>query len=391
MKIAFLYGPFCLGGENGFPFADLWTNPRGLTGSELSYFQISREMARRGHDVSLYTFSQKPVPEIWEGMRIRNLHTFQSEASLFDVVYSWNEPELFRDVRTDALKMVNLQINSFTHCRSKFDDFVDVWTSPSEEHRKRILREVHPVAHDFLINGTPYAPDPSKWVVVTNGCDVDQYSRVSQDVARVPGRVIWASSPDRGLHRLLQIWPRIRREIPHAHLRIFYKIDSWFAALLEHPDPVDDDIRETRARARYVHEALRRLNGHGIELMKSVSREQIEREMASSEVLAYPCDTVNWTEGFSVTLMEACAAGTIPVTTDVDALGSIYGGSVPMVRSPVGERIEEFAELVIRALRDPQYRDEVRSRTVALARSYSWSAITDQLESVIKERRCLAS
>lgn len=381
MKVGFLYGPFGLGGENGFPFSDLWTNQRGLTGSELSFFRIAKEMSNRGHDVTLYTFSSGPVSDPWDGMRVKNLHSFRSEADLFDVVYSWNEPELFRDVRTSALRMVNLQINSFTHCRPGFDQFVDVWTSPSGGHRSRIIGETHPVGH-----GDPYVPDPNRWAVVTNGCDVEKYAGLSAEVSRVPGRVVWASSPDRGLHWLLRMWPKIRREVPHANLRIFYKIDAWLSCFLNRPDPVNPDIREQRSRAHYVHEALRRLDGHGIELMKSVSRDRIEREMVEAEVLAYPCDTVNWTEGFSVTIMEACAAGVVPVTTDVDALGGIYGGSIPMVKSPVGDRLDEFSDHVIRALSDPGYRDEVRAKAIRLASAHSWSSVTDQLGSVIEER-----
>jgi len=156
---------------------------------------------------------------------------------------------------------------------------------------------------------------------------------------------------------------------------------------MENVDPrLHPTLGEQARRSRYIREALRRLDGHGIELMQSVSRNRIVSEMSEAEVLAYPCDTVNWTEGFSVTLMEACAAGTVPVTTDVDALGSIYGGHVPVVQSPVGERLGEFSDIVIQALTDPDFRSGVTKSARALADQHRWPDIAKRLVSLISSR-----
>jgi glycosyltransferase involved in cell wall biosynthesis len=101
--------------------------------------------------------------------------------------------------------------------------------------------------------------------------------------------------------------------------------------------------------------------------------------------LAYPCDTVNWTEGFSVTLMEACAAGIVPVTTDVDALGEIYGGAAVMIRSPIGERLDKFVQAVTESLTDDDFRSKVTSRTMALAECYKWPDLTTKLETILNK------
>ena len=387
MRIGLIYGSFCLGDEgNAFDLANLWDDPRGLTGSELSYVRMVQELPKLGHDVTAFTLLRPGSPSEWEGASVRSLQALPHAGPGWDAFCSWNEADLLRLVAPDAIRMVNLQINSVGHCLPGFDDAVDVWLSPSEAHRERMLRDEH--VYGETLPGPGHRMfrwrDGSKWDVLTNGCDPWRYD-VGTD--RVSGRVIWASSPDRGLHWLLGCWPRIRREVPDASLRIFYKIKPW----LDHMDGMETSpspsITAQVSRANYIREALRRLEGHGVEVMHSVSRNRMAVEMASAEVLAYPCDTVNWTEGFSVTIMEACAAGAVPVISDVDALGSLYGAHVPTVRSPVGERLDEFSDLVVRALSDPEFRDGVTSRAKELAGRYRWPDIARRLESLIKERR----
>lgn len=391
MKVGFVYGPFCLGGSeaarrsSGFDFSNIWSDSRGLTGSELSFFRISQELARRGHDVHLFTLGRGPLPSEWEGLSVHDFDTLLSTVDgTWDAVCSWNEAEVFRGMNPDPLRVCNLQINDFVHCRPFFHDIVDVFTSPSGSHRQMVLsREAWPV---HLRHGDPgyvYKPDPSRWAVLTNGCDPDRYPAAG--TSKVRGRVIWASSPDRGLHWLLQEWPKIRHAAPWAHLKIFYKVHKWVDGLVDNTFP-DPSIQEQRRRALYIREALRRLDGHGVELVDCVSRVQIDREMSEAQVLAYSCDPVSWTEGFSVTLMEACAAGSCPVTTAVDALPEIYGEHVPMVRVPVRDHIGDFSDIVVRALTDDSYRSGVNVKARELALRYTWASLAERLEGIIAER-----
>jgi len=376
MKIGFVCGLYCLGGEhNGFDFNNLWDDPRGLTGSELSFIQFARGLSERGHDVSLFTVSKNGYNFKWNELEIRPLGDLNNLDESWNCICSWNEADVLKSIPDKTLRLVNLQINDLSQYTPGYDDHVDVWISPSDAHRARIISTEH------SYKGYTYKPDPDEWEVLYNGCDPSSYNfRMS----RVSGRVIWASSPDRGLHWLLQAWPKIKQNVPHAHLKIFYKLQPWLDNMAgkEFPNP---DWMELAQRATYVREALRRLKGHDIEIVGSISRRQINEEMSQAQVLAYPCDTVNWTEGFSVTLMEACAAGVVPVTTDVDALGEIYGGAAVMVRSPVGERLDKFVQAVTESLTDDEFRSEVISKTTTLANRYKWSDLTLKLEEILNK------
>ncbi len=392
MRVAFLYGPFCLGGDgkNGFRASNLWDDDRGLTGSELSFFRIAQELALRGHDVVAYSFFQDgPLPGVLGSIRLRPITSLITEINGWDAVCSWNEPDLLRIIPERTVRLCNLQINSFTHCKPGFQNHVDVFTSPSSSHRQMVLGKHHPVGSDHSISHETYIANPSKWKVLPNGCDPDKYPTPGSSV--VPGRVIYASSPDRGLHWLLQEWPKIKSAVPHATLRIFYKLMSWVTLVSPYEPPSHDRAAiEQVARARYIGEAIRRYSTRpdiGVEIHGSVSRSRMNMEMSEAEVLAYPCDTMSWTEGFSVTLMEACASQTVPVTCGVDALPEIYGSSVPMVPPPMRTSFEAFSGLVIRSLTDDKFRQDTLDRCRQLALDYTWPVIASKLEMIIKDAK----
>lgn len=366
MHIAMLYGAWGVGNRL-FDFQKLWSDPRGLTGSEVSFFSMARGLVKLGHQVDIYT-RQKSGVRTWEGCNVYDVASFNDniENPVYDGVCSWNEPDLLRLASPKSVRLINQQLNDFTYCEPEFDKFVDVYTSPSSAHMEYIRT---------------HTPSPDKWTVLNNGCDPSIYSPEK----KVSGRVIYASSPDRGLHHLLQIWPKIKRAVPHAHLRIFYNFAPWYEALKNATFHPSEDLRECAHRAMYIKEAMHRLRNHGVEHLHSISREKMVDEMSEAEVLAYPCDTVRYTEGFSVTLMEACASGTIPITTSVDSLGSIYGGVIPMVEAPVGEHLDEFADNVIAALTDESFRKEVLEDTVVFAENFTWDKLTARLESLLIE------
>lgn len=357
-----------------FDFPNLYNDPAGLTGSEISCFTYAKIMARRGHDVSLLTTLSSNRWDIWEGVRIIPMDKREDIGVLggaWDVVYSWNEIDALKFATyPSTLKVLNLQINDVDHGEPNFDRFIDVYTSPSHSHRSTMSLKT---------------PDSSKWEVIPNGCDPNLYLRNGCVVDPIPGRVIYASSPDRGLHWLLHIWPKVAKAVPHAHLRIFYEVHKWMNGLVDVP-PINRDIIVLSTRARYIRESLRRLKDSRIELVGSASRNQIAQEFIDAQVLAYPCDTINYTEGFSVTLMEACASRTVPITTDVDALGEIYRGSVAMVSAPISDRLEEYTELVIRSLKDDQFRNSILAMSSTLAQRYTWENLTNSMLSMFRRR-----
>ncbi len=104
----------------------------------------------------------------------------------------------------------------------------DIWLSPdgnAQLHEGKVSQFI--VLSDwhksFFLNHHKQVPR-DKVVVSRDGVDI---SRFSHDVKRERGRMIYSSSPDRGLDVLLHALPRIRKEVPDASVHVFYGFENW--------------------------------------------------------------------------------------------------------------------------------------------------------------------
>lgn len=375
MRIALAFGAWCLTFRGTLDFTGHRQDPRGLSGSEYGFIRIAEELHKLGHDVTIYTVSKDTA---WRGMPIRPVKELSEVDRMTDVCIAFNEPELLRDGKA-RVRVCDQWLNSFEYCKEGFEKHVDLWLSPSDGHREMILGEPHVVqlgSKDPIL----YRADPAKWRTLYLGCDPERYPI---DAVKVPGRVVYCSSPDRGLHLLLQEWPAIKRAVPHATLRIFYRLQAWIDSFRD--VAYSPPIEALRTRAVYIQECLRRMAGPewGITVCDSVSREQIEREMSEAECLAFPCDTTRYTEGFSCTTLEACAAQACPVIFDTDALGGIYQKHCIVV--PRGE-IREWRDNVIEALTSEPFRKAWNETAREFAEKNTWRLHAERLVEMIREK-----
>ena len=403
MKIALTYGPMCMAFRKTLDFANLYDDPRGLTGSEYGVVRVAEELAALGNDVTLFTHTSDTE---WHGVKLRPLEA--RGESEFDVAISWSEPDTLREVKA-GLRVCYQMLNDVSFCRVGFEEHVDLFVSPSSAHLDKVLndprwREVERTAE--CPNGkAQYTPDPAKWTIVPLGCDPDRFRKphpvdcpacaapfslcagAATAIEKVPGKVVYASSPDRGLHWLLQEWPAIKRAVPHATLHIYYRLADWLPTF--DTTPYFPPIEPNRAIVTYVRECLRRFQEHGgmgVTVHDSVSRNEIHRELASAEVLGYPCDTMSWSEGFSCTILEACAARACPITTDCDALGSVYGETLPLVKRE-GDWVPTWRDNVIGALTDAEWRNEVNEKARELGEKLTWRKTAEGLLEAIERVR----
>jgi glycosyltransferase involved in cell wall biosynthesis len=383
-RIAVLFGPLCLSFRKSFDFDNIRNDPRGLSGSEQGFLRIAEELQAMGHEVDVCPHGAEP--RMWRGMRV-----MPRPEGRYDAAVSINEPDILRGVDA-AFRVCMFWLNDFSFCKVGFHEHVDLFCAPSAPHLEQVMTNEawQRVETDWehQEGRERYIADPSKWCVVPLGCDPERYAGFS----KVPGRVIYCSSPDRGLHNLLQEWAAIKRAAPHANLRIFYRLRDWVSTMKAQVQPdgfIHPAVFKNVERALYIDEALYRMSDPkwGIEVHDSVSRAQIEREQAEAQVLAFPCDPLNsFTEGFSVAVLESCAARACPITTDADAFKGLYGPALPLTPR-VGDWVPAWRDNVIRALADESFREETNDRAETFARQLTWKSTAEKLMAEIENRR----
>jgi glycosyltransferase involved in cell wall biosynthesis len=362
VKIAFI-GPDFMP-DRPIDFARLWDDPRGLTGTESSVAIFARELAKRGHAVSIYYNEPQGV---FDGVTVADMNRLSSDANAFDVVCSWSvDPKRLSGIGSHVLKVFYATGNRFDSYAHNFEDDVDLFLSPSEDHCAHMRKWT--LTHS------------DKWQVLPLGCCLDEYGLSG----KIPGRVAHTSSPDRGLHWVLQEWPAIRRSVSNATLRIFYYGMERYIGLAD-PESSEGSTAEHGRRARYIDAAIKRLAGEGVSFIGSSSCHTMRRELSEAMVLAYPCDTVAYSEGFSISTLEGCASGALPVIVGSDALGSIYDGHVPCVSAPAKKNISQWRDLVIRALVDSKWRNGWVTRARMFAERHDYVDLTVRFEKILEQ------
>lgn len=358
MKLAFIAGRNSTALHGQFDVDGLFEN-RALTGSESAFFNAARGLSARGHVVDVYCDAVKPVQAC---ERLSKANVFQIDdlerranefAGEYEAFISLNEPDQFRKLPKNGLKIVQHQYNDFLNSQEGFDSFVDIYAFLSPVHR------------DHLVNVAKLPRGKACWV--PNSIDVRMGAATVQGAEREAHTAVWCSSPDRGLHRLLEMWPAVRKKISDAKLKVFYRFWEW----IEECKNTDSKLG---VRARYIAECVRRLGSkgeNGIYIMGAVPNVQIAAELRSARVFPYTCDCITFTEGFSVATMDAAWAGCVPIISDTDAIGDIYRECAVVIPGKPGEQKDQWVQTIVDAMSNPAWAEQVADK------ARQWSAKFD--------------
>jgi phosphatidylinositol alpha-mannosyltransferase len=196
-------------------------------------------------------------------------------------------------------------------------------------------------------------------VLIPNGVDVARFAgatpmpgRPSAPTVVFLGRI---DEPRKGLAVLLEALPELVRLVPDVRLLVAGPGDA-------------DDVREA------VPASLR----DRVELLGMVSDDDKPRVFASGHVY---CAPNTHGESFGIVLLEAMAAGTPVVASDLEAFrrvldGGRAGGLVP-VRDP-----RALAGALGALLHDPERRAELAGCGRAVVQRYDWSRVAAQVVTV---------
>lgn len=321
---------------------------RGVGGAETCIIHLAREFYKQGHNVRIYSDCLRPAR--YNGVWYIHYKEFEN-----DVRSLMHGVDLLIVSRQHKFVLANPNFKPKQKILWAHDMAEDpIWdefnvTAPlydkvvmlSEFHKKELLLRF------------PNIESKTDFVVIGNGVDPNLYK---DKLPKVKGRCIYSSTPFRGLDVLLEMWPKIRKRVPHAELYIFSSIKVY-------GEQYDDSPWD------HLFTAAKQMEGvvyHG-----GIPQHRLAQEQMKSELLLYPN---TFKETYCITAAECQTAGTPVITTKLGALpetvkrgcGVLIGTDPHMIVYQ-----QRFINVVVELLTDDKKLDSMRQE--CLKHDFSWT------------------
>jgi glycosyltransferase involved in cell wall biosynthesis len=352
-----------------------WTNPetKGIGGSETSHVEMAARLARRDNIVLSFapvvtvagmTMASAQIgPGGAQWMHSDNFAPFINHEHFVKtgVVYIiYRAPQ--------AVDVLPAGANAWLICQDV--DYIMTGHELTEERLGKFSRIVALCKRhaDFLKARYPKHAD--RVFQSSNGIKREIIERIALEaIERNPKRLMYASSPDRGMEFLLDIFPRAKEIVPDLELHIYYGFDNI------------DKLVERYGEQHWISANAKRLKElteqPGVVVHGRLGQVELTREWFKAGIWCHPS---NFTETSCITSMDAQACGAIPITNPLWAVGENVEHGVFIEGDVRNDLIRSryVTELVKLALDDKRQRD-IRPRMMGWARSkFDWERIVDQ-------------
>lgn len=141
-----------------------------------------------------------------------------------------------------------------------------------------------------------------KIVITRNGITPSKFDFERKE--KNPNKLVWLSSPDRGLDRAMLVCDEVRQVFPDIELHVYYGLDNLYKYGMHELAQKLQGMMDERAYVKY----------HGFTEQKKMAK-----EISDAVVWIHPC---NFIETFCITALEALALGIFPVTRKLGALAN---------------------------------------------------------------------
>ena len=305
----------------------------GLGGTEFATIMAARAAARLGHDV--HHFGPGIVREHVDPVFIDGVWWHKN----------WNRPELYKDslvwltcfphlipAKEWGAKTTLLwqHWNDYDYCPTGWQSLIDVHGVATRTHERHCreagnLHEQRFIVSPFGVETAWLSPQP--WPMRKHD-------------------ILYGSSPDRGLHHLLTIFPEIHR-LTGANLTISYEIQRWL-------DAASDPNHTSHYRSLEVQQQLGRVRSLNlpVELTGHLSHRAFLNLLGDTKVLTYPCDPLSYTESFGLVVYEALASGCRVILTNADSFVEQYGDTLDLIDLKKLNWLDLFSAAAIKAMGD---------------------------------------
>ena len=265
---------------------------RGLGGTETAIIYMARELARLKNEITVVCPCK--APGNYDGVLYKDIKEFDKSflGKGLDVIVVSRILDVFKDILPARLKVL------WTEDAYDQPFLKDLGDKNIQKGIDKILTvskwQTMTMIRHF---GIP----PEKFIISRNGINRDFYD--SFECERTVGRLVYTSTPFRGLDVLLDVFPRIKERVSCSELHIYSSMSVY-------------GISKECDRKLYGN-LYAKCNQPGVYLKGSISQKQLADELKKSYMMIYPN---HFAETSCIAALEAQAAGLPVVTTRLGAL-----------------------------------------------------------------------
>ena len=339
-----------------------WRNSveKGIGGSETSHVEMSWRLAARGHEVVTYAPIPDDCPGEWRGTKWYPLE--QADFSEEGIWILYRCPEIVdKFLPKKKTQQLWLMMQDWDY---------PTWNGEEGEVRVKNTDAVITLckSHGFDVVQKHPLVESNLWLT-SNGIKTDLIKEIEEDGVpeRNPKRIMYASSPDRGLKYGLISFKKAREIIPDLEFHAFYGFNN-----------LDKLIEGQPAHwlAKNKREIMELLEQPGVTFHGRVSQKELYKEWFKSGIWLYE---TNFNETSCITSMEAQACGAIPIVSPVYALKENVQHGVGIVgdaNDPLTQA--RFAAEIVKMVMIPGLQDVIRSEMMPWARErFDWEVFVD--------------
>ncbi len=205
----------------------------------------------------------------------------------------------------------------------------------------------------------------------------------------VPGRMLYANDPTRGLWHTLQIFDKVRSQIPDATLHVAYDFDRQFEPHRWRQNDQAEAMWKCKDRIE---------QGNGVVNIGALTHDELIREQLECCVHVYPSDPTNTgSQTHGLTQMELAAAGVPLVLSDVESYPELFGECASILplpgmlaaRSADGDlqrvTYDDWAAEVVAIMQDTDRWEQMSRKSRETASHHTWPNVIDRWEAMLAE------
>jgi glycosyltransferase involved in cell wall biosynthesis len=360
-----------------------WETPNttGIGGSETAAIEMAGRLAMRGHDVLVYA----PTPwrdGVWEtyhgGVVVREQRTDPRGAV-------WAHSD-YADTRREGFWIIN-------RCPDILDKFpVDhpdqqlyflaedtFYQSMTEDRAAKLdkyicLCQAHA---NYVASIYPYLKD--QLVLGSNGIKMETIREIEKGPPeRNPRRLMFASSPDRGLLPLLKIFKRAREWVSGAdgngplELHVYYGFQNLLKSC--------EGQGEKHPAYRLYKKCMKEMDQPGVYWHDRTPQPELYRDWFKSGIF---CTPSTFTETNFISCQEAQACGAIPIALPIWAASDFIRHGTFLHGDPYEDPLTQarFVGEIYRLASNPKLQEQIRAEMMPYARSrFNWERSIDTIE-----------